>query len=288
MAEVKCYIPKTLEEALAIRKATGAIPLAGGTDLMVQHYEGSGLSPVFKKPIMIITNLCELKGIKKMEDGSVEIGALTVSREIAECEDVHYLVRSAASRMGAISLRNSATIGGNIGNASPKGDLPQPLILLDAEVELISLEGSRRMLLDDFIKGAKKTELREDEIISKVIIPPADFTYIFYRKIGTRRANAISKLSLSAACKVKDGKIVDFRASSGAAGPKVARGKDAERMLIGLAPEELKSRKEEFLDAWNGVISPHAMPEWRRNSTRRMLDYFIDAVASGSPEGIIE
>ena len=67
MAEVKCYIPKTLEEALAIRKATGAIPLAGGTDLMVQHYEGSGLSPVFKKPIMIITNLCELKGIKKME-----------------------------------------------------------------------------------------------------------------------------------------------------------------------------------------------------------------------------
>lgn len=288
MAEVKCYIPKTLEEALQIKKETGAIPLAGGTDLMVQHYEGSGLSPVFSKPIMIITNLPELKGIKKNDDGSVEIGALTVSREIAECEDVHYLVRAAAARMGAISLRNSATIGGNIGNASPKGDLPQPLILLDAEVELISLEGTRRMLLDAFIKGAKKTELREDELISKIIIPPADFTYIYYRKIGTRRANAISKLSLSAACTIKDGKIVDFRAASGAAGPKVARGRDAEKLLIGLAPGELTGKKEAFLDAWNGIISPRAMPEWRRNSTRRLLGYFIDAVASGAPAGIIE
>lgn len=288
MEEVKCYIPKTLEEALKIRKETGAMPLAGGTDLMVQHYSGTGLSPTFSKPIMIISNLSELKGIKKNDDGSVEIGALTVSREIAECEDVHYLVRSAAARMGAVSLRNSATIGGNIGNASPKGDLPQPLILLDASVELISVDGKRRMLLDDFIKGAKKTELRDDEIISKVIIPPADFNYIFYRKIGTRRANAISKLSLSAACKVVDGVIVDFRASSGAAGPKVARGRDAEAMMKGLTLEEAKAKKEEFLDAWNGVISPRAMPDWRRNSTRRLLDYFIETVASGQAEGIIE
>ncbi len=288
MEEVKCYIPRTLEEALHIRKEFGAIPLAGGTDLMVQHYSGTGLSPEFSKPVMIITNLNELKGIKKNEDGSVELGALTVSREIAECEDVHYLVREAASRMGAVSLRNSATIGGNIGNASPKGDLPQPLILLDAEVELVSLEGTRRMLLDDFIKGAKKTELREDELIKKVIIPKTESTYLFYRKIGTRRANAISKLSLSALCLVKDGVIVDFRASSGAAGPKVARGRAAEDILKGLSLEEARAKKDEFLDAWNGVISPHAMPEWRRNSTRRLLSYFIDAITSGAPEGIVE
>ena len=75
---------------------------------------------------------------------------------------------------------------------------------------------------------------RDVESISKVIIPPADFTYVFYRKIGTRRANAISKLSLSAACTIVDGVIVDFRASSGAAGPKVARGRDAEAMMKGL------------------------------------------------------
>lgn len=288
MEEVKCYIANTLEEALQIRKDTGAIPLAGGTDLMVQHYAGTGLSPVFSSPIVIISGLKELKGISKREDGSVEIGALAVSREIAECEDVPYLVRCAASRMGAISLRNSATIGGNIGNASPKGDLPQPLILHDAEVELVSLEGRRRMLLDDFIKGAKKTALRSDELIAKVIIPPADFSYLFFRKIGTRRANAISKLTLSAACRIENGIIVDFRASSGAAGPKVMRGKDAEKMMIGLTLEEAKAKKEEFLDAWNGVISPRAMAEWRRNSTRRLLGYFIDTITSGAPFGIIE
>ena len=276
--EVKCFIPETLEEALALKAKHNAIVLAGGTDLMVQHRQGYSVSPSFIRPIIIISNLEELKGIKELDDGSVEIGALSTSREIASSPVVHPLVREAASRMGAVALRNSATIGCNIGNASPKGDLPQPLILLDAVVVLLSETGERRMLLDDFIKSAKKTEIREDEIISKVIIPPSDFTLTYFRKIGTRRANAISKLTLSAACKIENGVITDFRASSGAAGPKVMRGHDAEHILIGKNISEIDSCREEFLDAWNNVISPHAMPEWRRGTTRRMLSSFLDQI----------
>lgn len=288
MAEVKCFIPQTLDEALEIRKAYHPIPLAGGSDLMVAGSRGAGVTPAFKGDVMLIGNLSELKGIKENADGSVEIGAATTSAEIAASPLVHPLLRDAASRMGAIALRNSATIGGNIGNASPKGDMPQPLILLDAEVVLTSKDGERRMLVDDYIIATKKTAIRDDELITKVIIPKHDFTHIFFRKIGMRRANAISKLTLSAAAIVKDGVVVDFRASSGAAGPKVARSRKAEELLIGKKVTELAQVRDSFLDAWNEVISPHAMPEYRRNTTRRMLSYFIDALIAGHPAGRVE
>ena len=260
MEPVKCFIPETLEEALRIRKETGATVLAGGSDLMVANSMGAGVTPAFKGDVLIITNLKELKGIRALPDGSVEIGACTTS----------------------------ADIGGNIGNASPKGDMPQPLILMDAEVVLTSVDGERRMLVDDYIIATKKPALREDEIITKVIIPKQDFTHTFFRKIGMRRANAISKLTLSAAATVRDGVLVDFRASSGAAGPKVARSRKAEELLIGKKVSELHTCKEEFLDAWNTVISPHAMPEYRRNTTRRMLAFFIDALEAGHAPGRVD
>ena len=274
----KCFIPESLEEALALRSEYGALPLAGGTDLMVQHRQGYSVSPAFDKPVMIISGLDELKGIRVLDDGSTEIGALSTSHEIASSSAVHPLIREAASRMGAVALRNSATIGGNIGNASPKGDLPQPLILLDAEVVLLSLRGERRMPVDDFIKGAKKTALEPDEIIRSVIVPPSDFTLTFYRKIGTRRANAISKLSLSAAAVIKGGIVADFRASSGAAGPKVIRSRDAECIIKGIESCRIDDVREEFLEAWNNAISPHAMADWRRGTTRRMLSSFLDEI----------
>ena len=288
MAEVKCFIPQTLDEALEIRKAYHPIPLAGGSDLMVAGSRGAGITPAFKGDVMLIGNLSELKGIRENADGSVEIGAATTSAEIAASPLVHPLLRDAASRMGAIALRNSATIGGNIGNASPKGDMPQPLLLLVAGVVLTSKDGERRMLVDDYIIATKKTAIRDDELITKVIIPKHDFTHIFFRKIGMRRANAISKLTLSAAASLKDGVVVDFRASSGAAGPKVARSRKAEELLIGKKVTELAQVKDSFLDAWNEVISPHAMPEYRRNTTRRMLSYFIDALIAGHPAGRVE
>ena len=282
------YIPTTLEEALRIRKETGAHPLAGGSDIMVQGKRGIGLHPELPYPVMIITSIPELKGITDNGDGTVTIGALTTPSEIASSNIVPWHVRKAAAGMGAIALRNTATIGGNIGNASPKGDLPQPLILLDAEVVLSSESGERRMLLDDFILGAKKTALREDEIIKSVVIPAHSFTYSYYRKIGMRRANAISKLSLSAACTVKDGIISDFRASSGAAGPKVIRSREAESMIVRRPVEELAEIVPDFLTAWDHAISPHAMPMYRRHTTARMLTYFLEAIVNGAESGIIE
>lgn len=287
---VETFIPKTLDEALRIRRDTGAHPLAGGTDLMVQYRSHLGVKPKFPWPVMIISQLKELTGITE-DAHAVMIGAVTTATEIASSELVPWHVRQAASRMGAVSLRNSATIGGNIANASPKGDLPAPLILLDAEVELQSVRGVRRVLLDDFITGAKKTLLGDDEIITKIIIPRLEkpFSYVWYRKIGTRRANAISKLSLCAAITVDtEGRITDFRAASGAAGPKIARSRSLEETLIGLTLLEMRKQTANFLEGYNAIISPHAMPEYRRVSTKRMLEHFLHEVVEKPADCIIE
>ena len=288
MEKMNYYMPDTLDEALSIMASEDVIVLAGGSDLMVSGFNGTGVDPTFNKSVMIISPLKELKGITKREDGSVVIGALTTSREIASSELVHPLVRDAASRMGAVALRNSATIGGNIANASPKGDCSQPLILLDSYVILKSVDGEREVKVDDFILGAKKTARKPNELITAVVIPPSKFTHYFYKKIGMRRANAISKLTLYCGAEIKNGVVVDFRASSGAAGPKVMRSRQAEEILIGKTLSELQGVEDEFLDAWNNVISPHAMAEYRRNTTRRMLKYFIDELRSGHPEGRVE
>ena len=93
MEEVKCYMPQTLAEALQIRKDTGAQPLAGGSDLMVANSRGAGIVPGFKKPILIISNLPELKGIRQLADGTVEIGALSTSWEIHTSPVTHPLLK---------------------------------------------------------------------------------------------------------------------------------------------------------------------------------------------------
>ncbi len=119
---------------------------------------------------MIISSLEELKYIRK-EENEIVIGSGTTCHAIEDDESIPYAVRKAASLMGAESLRNLATIGGNICNASPKADLPVPLIMMDAKVTLVSATSSRTLLLDEFITGPKETDLREDELLLEVRIP---------------------------------------------------------------------------------------------------------------------
>ena len=138
------------------------------------------------------------------------------------------------------------------------------------------------------VEALKAIHDYDDEIIASVVIPPHDFTYSYYRKIGMRKANAISKLSLSAAAVVKDGLVVDFRASSGAAGPKVIRSREAESMIIRRPVEDIPEIVPDFLEAWDHAISPHAMPKYRRNSTARMLTRFLEAIVNEEEPGIVE
>ena len=284
-----CYIPKDLAEALRVRKETGARPIAGGTDLMVMHRRGTGIIPKFPWPVMIISQLGELQEIREEEQG-ISIGAGCTCAMIEQSPLVPYPVRKAASLMGAQSLRNLATIGGNVCNASPKGDLPVPLIMLDAQVELVSATGTRVLSLDAFITGPKRTVLAEDELLSRVIIeaPQVPFSYLWYRKIGTRRANAISKLSMSSAITIDaDGVITDFRSANGASGPKVARSREVEQLLIGTRVHDIPLHLDALLEAYDGRLSPQAMPQYRRSSTRRMLTHFLTEVTRHPSDQIL-
>lgn len=277
MEEVKCYIPKTLQEALEIRSLHDVIPLAGGSDLMVSHKRTIGLTPVFEKPVMIIRNLPELKKIYINDKGECCIGACCTSYDIHTSTLCPWHVRQAASRMGAIGLRNSATMAGNIANASPKGDTPGALYLLDARVKLSSVRGEREELVSDFIVKFRTIDLQPDELITEIIIPLSedDFDYIFWHKVGTRKANAISKITLSQAMKFEDdGRTVrDYRVSATATGAKTNRSRDVENILIGR--EITDQAIEEVVSGFDQVISPRAMPEFRREATRRMIRRFL-------------
>lgn len=285
MEEMMCYIPKTLEEALEIKSRHDVIVLAGGSDLMVSNKRTLGLTPKFDKPVMIVRNLPELKNIYINDKGECCIGSGCTSAQIAESTLCPWHLRQAASRMGAVALRNSATIAGNIANASPKGDTPGPLYMLDARVKLSSVSGSREILVSDFIVKFRTIDLKPDEMITEVIVPLSedDFDYVFWHKVGTRKANAISKITLSQAIKFNaDGTVKDYRVAATATGAKTNRSRDVESIIIGkrLSPELI----EDVIKGFDDVISPRAMPEFRREATRRMIRRFL-SVADTHPEG---
>ena len=289
MEETKCYMPETLAQALEIKSRVDAIVLAGGSDLMVSHKRTIGLTPVFDRPVMIIRNLPELRKIRVNEKGECCIGAACTSAEIAASTLVPWHVRQAANRMGAIGLRNSATIGGNIANASPKGDTPGPLYLLDARVKLQSLKSEREVLVSDFIVKFKTLDIKPDELITEVIVPYSerDFDYVFWHKVGTRKANAISKITVSMALKFnKDDTVKDFRLSATATGSKTNRSRDVENIVIGKKIDT--ALIEKVVQAFDEVISPRAMPEFRRESTRRMIRRFLSECARHPNNRVIE
>jgi CO/xanthine dehydrogenase FAD-binding subunit len=290
MEEVKCYIPRTLEEALEIRSQHDVIVLAGGSDLMVSHKRTLGLTPVFEKPVMIIRNLRELQDISINDKGECCIGACCTAAQIAESTTAPWHLRQAASRMGAVGLRNSATIAGNIANASPKGDTPGPLYMLDARVKIQSKTNTREELVSDFIVKFREIDLRPDELITEIIVPLSedDFDYIFWHKVGTRKANAISKITLSQAIKFdKDGETVgDYRLSATSTGAKTNRSRDVESLVIGKKLTE--KNIEEVIEAFDKVISPRAMPEFRREATRRMIRRFLTEAAKHPKNKVID
>lgn len=285
---VNTFIPHSLKEALEVRKNNDCIIMAGGSDLMVSAFRATGVTPYFAKDVMIIRSLDELRGISKNAKGQLEIKACTTSREIASNPLVPWVLRQAAGKMGAIGLRNSATIGGNIANASPKGDTPGPLYLLDTQVVVESLErGERAIPISEFILKLKTVALEKDEIITKVIIPLGDddFDAFFYHKIGRRHANAISKLTLTGAIKFSlDETVDDFRVATTACGVKTNRSREVESLLIGHKKSDIPRLIDDVTSAFDTLLTPRAMPEYRKQSTKNMIEDFLLKVANGKAE----
>ncbi|MDA3833662.1 MAG: FAD binding domain-containing protein [Spirochaetales bacterium] len=252
---VDAFRPETLQEALLIREKKGAVPFLGGTDLMVRYRSPAGVLPQFPWPILYLSQLKELHVLEEHTD-ILKIGAGVTLTEMEHSALVPSLLRTAVSQMAAPALRNIGTLAGNICNASPAGDTICALYVLEASVELVSAASSRILPIEEFISGPGKTVLSPDEILVSVRIPIKSFTTAYYRKVGTRRANALSKLSFCGLAEVKNGRIDDLRIAFGAVGPTVVRSAETEKKLIGCARTDIDAAADQIYEDYTALIQP--------------------------------
>jgi CO/xanthine dehydrogenase FAD-binding subunit len=226
-------VPQTFDEALRLLAEDGdARPFAGGTDLMVLLEAGS-LPPT---RYVSVWNLAELKDIR-VETDSVVLGALTTYADVLADRTLAAefpMLGHAARDTGGIATQNRGTIAGNIANASPAADTPPALLAYDAELELVSVHGVRRVPYATFHIGYKKMDLAPGEMIAAVRLPRgAAWSRQAYRKVGTRRAQAISKVCFAGALRLRDGKVEDVRLAFGSVSPTCIRASAAEAALRG-------------------------------------------------------
>ena len=199
-------------EALELKAAhPDAVPIAGGTDLMVEL----NFDRIRPRVVLDLTRIPELTEWGP-ENGRLRVGAgVTYARLIAELGDRLPGLSIASRTVGSPQIRNRGTVGGNLGTSSPAGDGLPPLFASDADVELASIAGTRRVRVQDFITGPKRNCLADDELIAAFHIAPADGPQQF-AKIGTRNAMVIAVCSLAVCADRERGEL---RAAFGSAGP---------------------------------------------------------------------
>jgi CO/xanthine dehydrogenase FAD-binding subunit len=197
----------TLPQALQLRaEHRGATILAGGTDLMVK--------PNLLKDIINIWGCTGLSGIDSTEYG-FRIGALSTWTEVRQATALPPALIECAATVGAQQIQNRGTVGGNIVNGSPAGDSLPMWLVLDAEFEVASTRGVRRIPAAEFWTGYRKNAMVDDELLVAVHIQPKSTDILHYRKVGTRMAQSISKVVLGARLRIADGRPIEARFAMG-------------------------------------------------------------------------
>jgi xanthine dehydrogenase small subunit len=246
--------PSSLEAAVEARQAhPDYVVLAGGTDLLVSansRPEPAGVIDLF--------GLAPLCGIAAEPDGSVVIGAATTYAAILASDVVQRELPSlaaAAREVGALQIQARGTLGGNVATCSPVGDTLPVLLALDSVIELASVRGRRSVSYDQFITGYRTTALAADEIIAAVRFPPRlPGTRHYWRKMGTRRAQSISKVMIAACAQLEGGALRHIRIGLGAVADRPLRARATEAALLGMPPGAAAASAAR--DALAGEIHP--------------------------------
>jgi len=228
-------------------------PFAGGTDLMVQLAAG-GLR---HQRFVSLWGIDDLRRIDVSAD-AVRVGALVTFTDIQRSDLLRTefpLLLRAAAEIGGVANQNRATIGGNVANASPAADAPPALLMYDAELELASVRGTRRVPYETFHTGYKQMDLAVDELIAGIRLPRTRAEWVQdYRKVGARRAQAISKVCFAGAARMENGRIADMRLAFGSVAPTVVRASRAE--TIARTDDLTPSRVDEALAALRAELTP--------------------------------
>jgi CO/xanthine dehydrogenase FAD-binding subunit len=220
-------------------------PFAGGTDLMVLLEAGK----LPHRRFLSVWKLPELRGIDATPE-HVILGALTTYTDVRRSEILSRefpLLCRAAAETGSVATQNRGTLGGNIANASPAADSPPALLVYNAELELVSANGSRWVPYQGFWTGYKQIALTANELIRRIRLPRSTPSWRhYYRKVGTRRAQAISKVCLAAAARIDATRVTDVRIALGSVAPTVLRATKTENTLRGekLTPATLRAAQD--------------------------------------------
>jgi xanthine dehydrogenase small subunit len=271
--------PASLGEALAARRAhPDWVVIAGGTDLLVSanHRPApAGVLDVFGMP--------GLAGVMVEADGAIVVGAATTYAALLASDVVARelpALAMASREVGALQIQARGTLGGNIATSSPVGDTLPVLLALDAVIEVASAAGgARRIEYGDFLTGYRKTALGADELIVAVRFPPRPAgARQTWRKMGTRRAQSISKVMFAGCAQVEGGVIRHVRLALGAVADRPVRARAAEAAVLGQAPG--RAAAELARDAVASEIVPiddvRSTADYRRAAASNVVARFIE------------
>jgi CO/xanthine dehydrogenase FAD-binding subunit len=275
-------VPVSLSETLALLAREPGVwkPFAGGTDLMVLLEAGK----LPHKRLLSLSKLDDLRGIEVAAD-FVILGAMATYAEIQKhpvLQAEFPLLCAAARETGSVAVQNRGTLGGNIVNASPAADSPPALLVYDAEIELVSQRGARWLAYHSFHTGYKKMQIAGDELLRAIRLPRREKSWRqYYRKVGTRRAQAISKVCFAGTALVEGGTIRDIRIALGSVAPLVARVLETENSLRGnaITPVLITAARETLAREIAPIDDIRSTSRYRLRVAQNLLEEFLSQLA---------
>jgi CO/xanthine dehydrogenase FAD-binding subunit len=270
--------PKNIGEASKALAVSGALGLAGGTDLLVRL----GRDEAWPPGLVDLKAVPEMQGIQS-QNGLLRIGAATPLSEILESKAIEHFpaLDSSLRSFAARSIRNRATLGGNIANASPAADTLPPLMVHEA----VCVTQHRRIAVADLFLGPRKTVLKPGEIIVSVEIPqPPDDAQSFFVKLAPREAMAIAVVNLAGLIVQRDNKVILARLALGSVAPTVIRAKEAEALLEGspLTDDAIKQASLAASEAASPIDDIRATADYRRRMVLSLLDWELRKLIPGT------
>ena len=281
---VEKFIPKTKAEALDILSKHDCYILAGGSDLMVVKKNVAGSLPKFDKDVCYISHIDELKGIYKDEKG-LHIKAGTTMDEVENSPLTPSLLRKAISELASTNIRHFATLVGNIANASPAGDTIVVDVVLEATLKLESVQGERFVKADDFVQGVRKIDRKPNELITEIIFPELDYNGEMWFKVGSRKADSISKVMMAGIYKISGNSLGFCSLAFGSVSIKPVRSHELENELKGMSLSDVKKNKNHIVEEYAKLIKPiddqRSTAEYRLTVAKNILGKFIDQIVEG-------
>ncbi len=283
------FAPRTLEEALKLLEAQGdgARVMAGGTDVMVKMTHGL-LKP---KAIINLQEIEELRGIRFNTTDGLTIGATARLVEVATHPDVvkYYpsLVHAVLS-MANVEVRNMGTVAGNICNAAPSADTAPPLMVMNAEVTLKSLQGERRLSLNEFFRGPGITNMAQAEILTSIHVPaPPVKSGASYKRISARCGVDIAAVGVGVQIILNGKGCEDSKIVLGAVAPVPMRATQTENLVQGRerTPELIRDAGDQAAEEAKPITDMRSSASWRKQMvavlTRRALDEAFERASKG-------